>query len=159
MSWVPTADAHADFTLANLPFGIFSVGDGAPSAGIAIGATILDLHACAKVITSEKLLKDMGLFDMRTQSEILTHTILFKAGLFDGIAEKEGAFWASIFGQPTLNAFMALRRPQWRAVRERAGDLLRAGSPDQEAVATSCLVEQAAATMHLPASIGDYTDF
>jgi len=48
-SWVTKADAHADFTLANLPFGIFSVGDGAPSAGIAIGASILSLHASAKV--------------------------------------------------------------------------------------------------------------
>jgi len=44
------------------------------------------------------------------QTKILTHDVRFKAGLFDGIADKDGAAWVSIFGQPTLNAFMALRR-------------------------------------------------
>ncbi len=37
----------SDFTLANLPFGIFSAPDRSPRAGIAIGEDILDLYALA----------------------------------------------------------------------------------------------------------------
>jgi len=127
-SWVPDADTHAHFTLANLPFGIFSVGGGSLGAGIAIGESILDLTACAK------------------------------AGLFNGVTGQDGYFWAGVFGQPTLNAFMGMSRPDWLAIRQRAGELLQAGSADQVEV-EKCLVAQAASSMHLPASIGDYTDF
>ena len=42
-SWVPDAD-HGDFTLTNLPLGIFSPAGGTPRPGIAIGRHILDLE-------------------------------------------------------------------------------------------------------------------
>ena len=48
-SWVDSAgDLRADFPLQNLPFGVFrpAVG-GEPRIGVAIGSTVLDVHACA----------------------------------------------------------------------------------------------------------------
>jgi fumarylacetoacetase len=43
-SWIETANApNCDFPIQNLPYGIFSVGNGTPRAGIAIGDQILDL--------------------------------------------------------------------------------------------------------------------
>lgn len=44
-SWVASASGHADFPIQNLPLGVFSPADGAPRAGVAIGAEILDLPA------------------------------------------------------------------------------------------------------------------
>jgi len=44
-SWVTSANGHPDFPIQNLPFGIFSVPDKAPRAGVAIGDQILDLRA------------------------------------------------------------------------------------------------------------------
>ncbi len=44
-SWVPEADAHPDFPLANLPLGVVSPADGAPRPAVAIGEHVLDLHA------------------------------------------------------------------------------------------------------------------
>jgi fumarylacetoacetase len=47
-SWVEAAnDPEADFSLENLPFGVFRVDDGARRIGVAIGDSILDLHAAA----------------------------------------------------------------------------------------------------------------
>lgn len=45
ISWVESAQGHADFPIQNLPYGIFSVGHGAARPGVAIGDEILDLSA------------------------------------------------------------------------------------------------------------------
>ncbi|WP_419212623.1 fumarylacetoacetase [Maribacter sp. X9] len=45
-TWVTVPDT-SDFSIYNLPFGIFSVKEGAPKAGIAIGEQIVDLAALA----------------------------------------------------------------------------------------------------------------
>lgn len=52
-TWVTVPD-NSDFSIYNLPFGIFSVGEGAPKAGIAIGEQIVDIAALA----------DLGLLDV-----------------------------------------------------------------------------------------------
>ena len=45
-SWVPSANARdTDFPIQNLPLGIFSVADGEPRFGVAIGDAILDIDA------------------------------------------------------------------------------------------------------------------
>jgi len=44
-SWVRSAGGHPDFPIQNLPLGIFAPGGGAPRAGVAIGAMVLDLTA------------------------------------------------------------------------------------------------------------------
>ncbi len=45
-TWVPVPE-NSDFTIYNLPFGVFSVAGDAPRAGIAIGNQIVDLAALA----------------------------------------------------------------------------------------------------------------
>ncbi|EIK95281.1 fumarylacetoacetase [Pseudomonas sp. M47T1] len=44
-SWVASANGHPDFPLQNLPLGIFIPSAGRARAGVAIGDSILDLHA------------------------------------------------------------------------------------------------------------------
>ncbi len=64
--------------------------------------------------------------------------------------------------QPTLNALMALGPRVWTALRARLSDLLGADTCPAGAVRTqvaSCLLPAMDATMLLPATIGDYTDF
>ena len=66
------------------------------------------------------------------------------------------------FGQSALNAFMAAGRPVWTAVRERLQHLLDARTPDlrdNAGLRDRAFVPMAEVTMHLPARIGDYTDF
>ncbi|WP_282075846.1 fumarylacetoacetase [Maribacter aquivivus] len=47
-TWV-TVTHNSDFSIYNLPFGIFSVNDDAPKAGIAIGEQIVDLAAVSQL--------------------------------------------------------------------------------------------------------------
>jgi len=43
LSWVASANGHAEFPIQNLPFDVFSVDGGQPRGGVAIGDSILDL--------------------------------------------------------------------------------------------------------------------
>lgn len=47
-SWLPIAP-DSDFSLHNLPFGIFSIGSDAPRVGVAIGDFIVDMSAAAQL--------------------------------------------------------------------------------------------------------------
>lgn len=128
MSWVPVA-ADSDFSIQNLPFGVFCTPPTTRRVGVAIGDFVLDLAA------------------------------LHNAGLFAGVG-----FDSSVFGHRTLNAFMALERKDWRAARRRIFDLLAEGSPNDSlrnnaALRERALIPRETVQMHLPAEIGDYTDF
>ncbi len=57
--------------------------------------------------------------------------------------------------EPTLNAFLALRQGPRQALRHAVSALLTEGAPPHP----SMLHEAAACTMHMPATVGDYTDF
>ncbi|TKR82668.1 hypothetical protein L596_016356 [Steinernema carpocapsae] len=62
----------------------------------------------------------------------------------------------------TLNAFMGLNRPHWTEARQTLQKLLskdEATLRDDAALRQKAFVAQAEAQMHLPADIGDYTDF
>ena len=68
----------------------------------------------------------------------------------------------SIFDQPALNRFMALGRTVWGKVRELVQELLDEENPalrDEPQLRQLALVPRSAVQMHLPAQIGDYTDF
>jgi fumarylacetoacetase len=123
-SWVASAKDHADFPIQNLPFGIFSAGDGVRRGGVAIGDQILDLAAAAA------------------------------AGLFQGAAKQA----AEAAAGPNLNPLMALGEGPRCALRQRLSDLLALDSPERGAL-EACLHPMSACTLHLPAAIGDYTDF
>ena len=73
------------------------------------------------------------------------------------LAAAEGLDGGHVFQAPTLNPFLALGRPAWRAVRAWLEELL--GSEAFREVVESHLVAQADATMHLPFEVGDYVDF
>jgi fumarylacetoacetase len=76
------------------------------------------------------------------------------AGLFSG----DSARAAALAGEPRLNALMGAGRDARTALRGRLADMLSVGASEQSVLermlhpATTC-------TLHLPARVGDYTDF
>jgi len=78
---------------------------------------------------------------------------------FDGpsLAAKQ-----DVFAQGTLNNFMALGRSAWQEARATLQRLLSKDEPllrDNAELRSKCLIPQSNVTMHMPARIGDYTDF
>jgi fumarylacetoacetase len=128
-SWVENANAHSDFPLQNLPFGVFSPRQGGrsgtdPRGGIRIGDWILDLRLLAG-------------------SDLLTGPAL------DGARSAAGS---------TLNEFFGLGAEPRRALRARVHSLMTEGSAARRTV-QSMLHSVDDVVMHLPATVGDYTDF
>jgi fumarylacetoacetase len=85
--------------------------------------------------------------------DILDLAVAVEAGLLTSAA-------AEIAAMAPLNAFMALGAPARQAVRHAAFELLAEDAPmaaRQRAVAA--IHRSADCTLHLPAAIGDYTDF
>lgn len=76
-------------------------------------------------------------------------------GLFNGPAMSANQ---SALTSNTLNAFMGLGHAAWSETRARLKELLAANSSSQEEV-KSALIDRSKCQMHLPARIGDYTDF
>lgn len=131
-SWVASANAPGtDFPLQNLPLGVFSVGDAAPRIGIAIGQQVLDLSV---VIASDSIASN-------------------------NLNPAARAALQACKGQ-NLNALMALGASASQALRHTVFDWLHAQAPLalQDALKPS-LLDQNAVRMHLPAQVGDYTDF
>jgi len=67
-----------------------------------------------------------------------------------------------VFKQSVLNPLMALTRSCWAEARATISTLLSADNPtlrDNADLRARCIVAQRDARMHLPAQIGDYTDF
>ncbi|MFC7610662.1 fumarylacetoacetate hydrolase family protein [Teichococcus aestuarii] len=85
---------------------------------------------------------------------ILDLAAALRAGLFEGALRDAAAAAATA----PLNGFLALGAGPRRALRQRLSAILAAGSADQPRAA-SCLHDAADCTLHLPARIGDYTDF
>jgi fumarylacetoacetase len=111
-----TPPGETDFSIHNLPFGVFETAGGGPRAGIAIGSQIVDLAQLA----AQGYFHDLKIPDL------------------------------SIFSRDSLNAFIALGKPYWRAVRQRVATFLTSNNPQ---------IEQKAAKMLPPVEIGDYVDF
>ena len=125
VSWVASANGHADFPIQNLPLGIVSTASNQmPRGAVAIGDQVLDLGAA------------------------------LDAGLFEGDATKA----AGLAAGSTLNAFMGAGAAVRKALRARLSEIFVEGSVDR-AAAEPLLVAASDCTMHLPAAIGDYTDF
>ncbi|KAH7715548.1 fumarylacetoacetase [Aphelenchoides avenae] len=67
-----------------------------------------------------------------------------------------------VFQKETLNAFMALPKAAWTEARQTLEKLLSKDEPtlrNNQDLRSKAFVNQSEATMHLPAEIGDYTDF
>ncbi len=118
------------FTLQNIPFGIISRDGEAPRVATAIGEYAFDLGAAAA------------------------------EGLFQG--SLLGAAAVTVFQRDTLNAFMALGKPFWIEARSVIQGLLSVGNSPLEkdsALRERLLLPLDTVKMHLPMTIGDYTDF
>ena len=118
LSWVESANGHADFPIQNLALGIFSPPGGHARPGVAIGDLILDLGGIG------------GLLPDRA-AQALTRT--------------------------TLNGLMGLPKADRVALRRRLSDLL--SDERCRSLVEPVLYPAADCTLHLPATIGDYTDF
>ncbi len=67
---------------------------------------------------------------------------------------------AEAAAQPTLNAYFALGRPAWRALRHALFALASSSArPSQQEALRACLVPMSGVQLGLPSRIGDYTDF
>jgi fumarylacetoacetase len=122
--------SDSHFPIQNLPFGIFSTQQNtSPRVGVAIGDQILDLTVIAT------------LFEKHVP-ELKNPSI--------------------VFSQPSLNSFMSLGKPIWQATRRFLQNILSSDNPelrDNNQLRQKAFVAQQSAKMHLPAQIGDYTDF
>lgn len=128
-SWLACANGHADFPLQNLPFGVFSDIRG-------------DGHDRRGGVAIGDFILDL--------SEVL------RVGLLSGVA-REAATQAAA---EALNAFFAMGGGHRRELRASLFDLLRApGGQVPEDVRRRILRPSSECRMHLPAEIGDYTDF
>lgn len=68
----------------------------------------------------------------------------------------------SVFRRRSLNPFIRLGRPVWRAVRQRLQELLSYDAPalrDNEDAMRACLVRRSEVQMRLPVKPRNYTDF
>ncbi|KAJ2721927.1 hypothetical protein GGI07_003631 [Coemansia sp. Benny D115] len=132
-NFVPVSP-ESDFSIHNLPFGVCSPVSSTDEherfVAVAIGGHVLNMAALA------------------------TH------GLFDGIQGLPQAH--DVFSKPRLNEYMALGRPVWQAVRKALQDFLT-NSQNKVRLDISAPRDVALALdevkMHMPAQIGDYTDF
>lgn len=127
-SWVESANGHSDFSLANLPLGIFSRDGDQARGGVAVGNFIFDLHAACE------------------------------AGVFEGQAAEA----AQVASGSTLNAFFALGAPARMALRVALQGLLSESSEQRErlqSLGEALLHPMEQCRMHMPAHVGDYTDF
>ena len=129
-SWVST-DEQPEFSLQNLPYGVFSTQDDLNHRiGIAIGSHVLDL------------------------------SILARKGVFMSLD-----FDTQTLEKATLNAFAGLGRKVHGKVRCLLQEILRSDTSsgdvlrDNPGLRTAALIPVARVEMHLPMTIGDYTDF
>ncbi len=86
--------------------------------------------------------------------EVLDMAAAVAAGLFAGEAQEA----AQAAAAAPLNAWMALSTQPRRALRLRLSDLLAEGAAERSAI-EPLLRPASAVRMHLPAAVGDYTDF
>ncbi|KAL0930525.1 fumarylacetoacetase [Colletotrichum truncatum] len=133
-SWLPIP-ARSHFSLRNIPFGVISTKDNQlHRPAVAIGDHILDLDAFATG----------GGF--HHASSILPEHL-------------------KVFSQPTLNSFAELGRPIHRLVRSYLQEVFQENTPhpdvlkENEALRKAALRPASEVSLHLPLSIGDYTDF
>jgi len=86
---------------------------------------------------------------------VLDCAALEQAGLLRGGAQ-------AVFNQPTLNAFIATGKANWRSTREAISSLLRDDQPrlrDDAQLRTLALIPMQDVRLHLPLQVTGYTDF
>jgi fumarylacetoacetase len=82
----------------------------------------------------------------------------------DSVLDLARALGDDVFGEPSLNAFMAQGRARWTEVRATITELLTVGQPGEpgerpRGATEAALLPLAAVRLHLPFTPGDYVDF
>ncbi|KAK1248525.1 hypothetical protein MKX08_006745 [Trichoderma sp. CBMAI-0020] len=132
-SWVPL-DRNGDFSIHNLPFGIFSEGSSQPRAGARIGDFVIDLKALASDEQAKQQLSSLG--DLEA---------VFGQSSLNAFAERGRSVHRAVRGD--------LQR-----ILSQSTDV-PAILKDNEALKHKALIPVEKVKMHLPMQIGDYTDF
>lgn len=129
-SWLPISQ-DSDFSLQNLPYGVFSTEQlSSPRAGVAVGDSVLDI----KVLAQRGVFDDLG-FDTGT----LAHETL----------NEYAALGRSVHRRVRRHIQEILRSDT------SLGHVLR----DNEPLRREAVVPLKEVTMHLPMSVAEYTDF
>ena len=134
-SWVPAADSHPDFPIQNLPFGVFSPPEGTPQPDVAFSPP-----------------EGVPRPGVAIGDSILDLAALAASGLLSG-----PALDAAQAAGTSLNALFGLGAGPRRELRRALFRLLGAGGPERQLA--PLLHDAARCAMHLPCTIGDYTDF
>jgi fumarylacetoacetase len=135
-SWIDIAPGHP-FPIQNLPFGVFERPATAelPGTGPRLGVAIGNY-----------------VFDLYAAQQ---------QGFFDDVAVLADVA-PKVFRRRSLNRFIALGRPVWRAVRQRLSELLRHDNGelrDRADAVRECLLRQADVQLLRPIKPQNYTDF
>ncbi len=153
-SWVPL-DERGHFPLQNLPYGVISAGTDSPRACVRIGDHVR-ISVLRRSITRAILVCCPELTPAAHVSmQALDLSVLAEHGLFTG-------FDSACFAEGSLNTFMGLGRPAWDETRTVATRLLDAEEGelrDNAALKEQALLPLEGLQVHMPAKIGDYTDF
>lgn len=130
-SWVESAnDGKTDFPVQNLPYGVFRRRGSDEAWRVGVAIGTMILDVDA----------------------------VHRLGFVDGAAAAAATTCAS----PSLNGLMSLGPEAWSALRRALSRLLRDDTPTGKMAkdrAPVLLVAQDDAELHLPAKVGDYTDF
>lgn len=145
-SWIQIP-ANSDFTIQNLPFGVF-----APTLKGEIQNTINEnqKHPLGRGATLPRVGVAIGEF-------VLDLAELKKLGVFNSLK-----FDTNVFAKSSLNDFISLGKKTTVAVRTRISELLEKKNPelrDDEKAKAKVLHKMNEVEMLLPVEIGDYTDF
>jgi len=133
-SWVPGVSEDSDFSLSNLPFGVFSRnGDGrGPRCATRLGDTVVDLS----------VLEEAGLF---VDVPGLAGNVFCRETL-NAFVEHPRPVWLAV----------RLRLLALFSIEDEGGDARLRSNPDLQ---KASFVSTSDATLHLPVEVGDYTDF
>jgi fumarylacetoacetase len=165
-SFLDDVPSSSGFGLHNLPYGVFSRGGSSDRRlGVRLGDHIVDLGALSKAgMFTGPILSKMG-GSLQKASRSLKPFVPHPACM--GTRSMQAAHHlvrsTPQFGsQGTLNEFMSLGKPAWQEARSTLQRLLSKQEGvlrDDSALRSAAIVPEPSCSMHLPASIGDYTDF
>ena len=128
-SWIPVEE-QSDFSLRNLPYGVFSTAGSTQRMGVAIGEFVLDLQ----VLAQDHVFDDLDIDVSSLQQPTLN---------------AYAALGKNVHGRV---------RKRLREILEKDTKLetVLRDNPDRQ---KRSLIPMTNVTMHLPMEIGDYTDF
>uniref|UniRef100_A0A8C7SS35 Fumarylacetoacetase n=1 Tax=Oncorhynchus mykiss TaxID=8022 RepID=A0A8C7SS35_ONCMY len=137
-------DEKSDFSYHNLPYGVFSTPENLNRFSYTVSCAIKLGHPRHRIgVAIGDQILDLSVIKSLFRGPVLSNH-------------------QDVFDQPTLNAFMGLGYEAWREARRSLQQLLSANETtlrDDVSLRSRAFFHKSSATMHLPAEIGDYTDF